>query len=120
MRERILKLKKKRTIIPFDCFHDVPCTGFVLQMNGLNILYATDTSKIKAPELPYDYIFLESNYDERKLREMAAQYKRKGYDPYTNSSIRHLSTQQCKEFYFVNRRNKESQLIELHKSKRFY
>lgn len=115
-----IKLKKNRVIIPFDCFHDVPCTGYVLQMQDMNILYATDTAKIEAPELPYDYVFLESNYDERKLKEMAAQYKRRGYDPYTNSSIRHLSTQQCKEFYYVNRKNKDSKLIELHQSKRFY
>lgn len=114
-----MNLGKGRKILPFDCVHDVQCTGYAIQMNGLNILYATDTSEIHAPDLKYDYVFLESNYDERKLRELAKTYSRKGYNPYT-SAYRHLSTQQCKEFYFVHRRNKDSQLIELHQSKRFY
>ena len=66
-----------------------------------------------------DYMFLESNYDERKLKELAKQYRTKGYDP-ALSNLRHLSTQKCKEFYYVNRRDKDSVLIELHMSKRFY
>lgn len=115
-----VKLPKKRTVIPFDGRHDIPVTYFIIQMDGLNIFYATDTSYVENPlNLPLDYVFLESNYDERKLREMAKQYRRKGYDPAV-SNLRHLSTQKCKEFYYVNRRNKDSELIELHKSSRFY
>lgn len=115
-----IKLKKNRVVIPFDGVHDVPVTGYIIQMKGMNILYMTDTSVIKMPEdLPLDYVFLESNYDETKLRTMAKQYKRHGYNP-LESSLRHLSTQKCKEFYFVHRRNKDSQLIELHMSHRFY
>lgn len=115
-----VKLSKNRTVIPFDGRHDIPVTYFIIQMNGLNIFYATDTSYVEnALNLPLDYVFLESNYDERKLREMTKQYRRKGYDPAV-SNLRHLSTQKCKEFYYVNRRNKDSELIELHKSSRFY
>jgi len=115
-----IKLKKNRVVIPFDGVHDVPVTGYIIQMKGMNILYMTDTSIIKMPEdLPLDYVFLESNYDETKLRTMAKQYRRRGYNP-LESSLRHLSTQKCKEFYFVHRRNKDSKLIELHMSHRFY
>lgn len=114
------KLRKHRTVIPFDGVHDVPVTGYIIQMKGMNILYMTDTAKVDPPgEIPLDYIFLESNFDERKLREQAKQYKRHGYDPYL-SVTRHLSTQKCKEFYFVRRRSPESVLIELHQSHRFY
>lgn len=113
-------LRKRRKVIPFDGVHDVPVTGYIIQMKGLNILYMTDTARVNPPgDLLLDYIFLESNFDERKLRQEAKRYKRNGYDPYL-SVTRHLSTQRCKEFYYTHRRNEESKLIELHKSTRFY
>ena len=114
------KVRGKKDIIPFDGVHDVPVTGYVIQTKGMNILYMTDTAKVNPPgDLKFDYVFLESNFDERKLRELSKQYRRKGYDPYL-SVTRHLSTQKCKEFYYVNRRNEESVLVELHQSHRFY
>lgn len=111
---------KGALITPYEGVHDVPVTYFIIQMNDMNIFYATDTCKVENPDhLPLDWIFCESNYDERKLKELAKQYKRKGYDP-AQSNLRHLSTQKCKEFYYVNRRDADSPLIELHMSKRFY
>ena len=108
------------TITPFEGEHDVEVTYFVIQKGDLNIIYATDTNKVEnLLGLKFDYLFLESNYDERKLAELSKQYTRKGYNPY-DSSFRHLSTQKCKEFYYVNRRNRDSKLIELHMSNRFY
>lgn len=113
-------LPKKRIIRPYEGRHDVPVTYFIITMNGLNILYATDTNRIENPEeIPIDYCFLEANYDERKLQQLRKQYKTRSYDP-IDSSLRHLSVQRCKEFYYVNRRCEESELIELHKSSRFY
>jgi len=115
-----IKLRRRRTVIPFPGVHDVPVTGYVIQMKKLNILYMTDTAKVNPPEgLVFDYLFLESNFDERKLKQEAKAYRRGGYDPYL-SVTRHLSTQKCKEFYYLNRRNEESKLIELHQSHRFY
>lgn len=115
-----LKLSRKRVVIPMEGLHDVPVSYFYILMDGLNIIYATDTHRVENPlDLKLDYIFLESNYDEVKLKELAKQYRRRGYDP-AKSSIRHLSTQQCKEFYYVNRRDASSPLIELHQSNRFY
>lgn len=114
------ELKNNRLVIPFDGVHDVPVTGYVIKMNGLNILYMTDTARVDPPgEILFDYMFLESNFDQRKLKEQAKKYRRHGYDPYL-SVTRHLSTQKCKEFYFTHRRDADSILIELHKSKRFY
>lgn len=114
------KLKGDRKIVPFEGLHDVPVTGFIVQMKGLNILYMTDTARVDLPgEIPLDYIFLESNFDERKLKEESKRYKRHGYDPYL-SVTRHLSTQKCKEFYYVHRRDENSVLVELHQSGRFY
>lgn len=115
-----LILPKKRVIIPYEGKHDVPVTYFIIQMSGLNILYATDTNHIENPdEIPIDYFFLEANYDERKLQQLRRQYKTRTYDP-IESSLRHLSVQKAKEFYYVNRRDAESKFIELHKSSRFY
>lgn len=114
------KLSDNRKITPFDGVHDVPVTGYVIEMKGYTILYMTDTAKVKPPEeFRFDYLFLESNFDERKLKEQSKKYRRPGYDPYM-SVTRHLSTQKCKEFYYVNRKDENSVLIELHKSQRFY
>ncbi|MBC6169231.1 MBL fold metallo-hydrolase [Listeria seeligeri] len=106
-------------VTPFECFHDVITQGYTWCVDNQNIIYATDTSSLEnAPSLKFDYLFIESNHDEKKL-EMARNKSKYGYDPYKGGK-RHLSTQQCKTFYYLNRRNKESQLIELHKSERFY
>lgn len=106
------------TFIPFECEHDVLTYGFVWQFEGLNILYATDTSSmVNAPKEKYDYLFLESNHDIKKIEQInTSKY---GYNAYAGAK-RHLSTQQAKGFYYSNRRNKDSEWIELHKSSRFY
>ena len=107
-------------ITPYEGRHDTEVTYFTWEQDGQNIIYATDTNLVENPNrIKFDYLFLESNYDEQKLNEIARQYARKGYDPWT-SSHRHLSTQQSKAFYYMNRRSPESHWIELHKSGRFY
>lgn len=105
---------------PFDCVHDVVTQGFTWKMENKQIIYATDTSSLdNAPTIKYDYLFLESNHDEKKLEQVRNKVSQYGYDPYAGG-MRHLSTQKCKTFYYLNRRNKDSPLIELHKSERFY
>ena len=107
------------TFYPFECVHDVLTYGFTWEVQGKTIIYATDTSNMSnAPNGEYDYLFLESNHDDKKLAAIANQHKG-GYSPYLNGK-RHLSTQLAKTFYYLNRRNKESEFIELHKSERFY
>ena len=105
--------------LPFEAPHDVECHGYVWEVKGQRIIYATDLwSTEYAPEGPYDWIFMESNHDETKVQEVMNR-SHNGYDAW-RSAKRHLSRQQAKEFYYVNRRGKESQWIELHKSERFY
>ena len=117
---KAFKLRDGTIITPFEGTHDVPVTYFVIQKGDTNLFYATDTCEVSNPlGIKFDWFFLESNYDEKKLEISARKYKRKGYDP-TESSLRHLSTKQCKTFYYLNRRNKDSVLIELHMSERFY
>jgi phosphoribosyl 1,2-cyclic phosphodiesterase len=106
--------------MPFLCEHDVLTYGYTWQgPQKKEIIYCTDTGTLKnAPVKKYDYFFLESNHDEAKLEAIQGQQKG-SYNPYL-SGKRHLSTQAAKTFYYMNRRSKESELIELHKSQRFY
>lgn len=106
------------TFTPFECEHDVVTTGFTWKYKHLDILYATDTSNMSnAPDMKYDYFFLESNYDQKKIEQVdTSKY---GYDVVAGSK-RHLSTQQAKTFFYMNRRDKDSVWEELHKSSRFY
>jgi len=110
---------KPYEFLSFDCIHDICCQGFVWEYENKMIIYATDTSSLEnAPKLKYDYLFLESNHDEKKI-ELVMSERKGSYSPYING-MRHLSTQKCKTFYYLNRRNRDSKLIELHKSNRFY
>lgn len=110
-----------RVIQSFANVHDVPCHGFAISMNGLNIIYATDTNTLEnAPKWKYDMLFIESNHDENKIQQIQSNSKKLyGYDAW-RGALRHLSTQKSKAFYYMNRRNKDSMWVELHKSKRFY
>lgn len=108
------------TFEAFECVHDVVTYGYTWSFNDNEIIYATDTNSLEnAPERKYDYLFLESNYDVEKLELARGKRSKYGYDPYI-SGLRHLSTKDCKTFYYLNRKDKNSELIELHMSERFY
>lgn len=110
---------KNYTFLPFRCPHDVLVHGYVWKKNDLDIIYATDTETLEyAPERRYDYFFIESNHDEKKLEQIRSSQKY-GYNAYA-SGLRHLSTQKSKAFYYLYRKNDRAQWIELHKSRRFY
>lgn len=105
---------------PFECEHDVLTYGYTWEYEGLSIIYATDTSSMEnAPETKYDYFFIESNHDEKKVEMILKNGTNYGYDAYGGAK-RHLSTQKAKAFYYTHRRNRDSQFIELHQSSRFY
>lgn len=105
---------------PFECVHDVVTYGFTWTYEYKSIIYATDTSSMKhAPTGKYDYIFIESNHAEKKLELAANNQSKAGYNPYL-SGKRHLSTEQAKAFYYTNRKDRDSEFIELHRSSRFY
>ena len=116
--EKPWTLKDGTVIHPQEGVHDVPVSFFSIEYKGLNIFYATDTNTVFPYEdMKYDYVFCEANYDEEILKLIANQYRKKGYDPLM-AAHRHLSLQQCKAFYYMNRKP-EGKLIELHQSKRF-
>ena len=107
-------------ITPYPGSHDTEVTYFTWEQDGESVIYATDTCLLENPNgIKFDWLFLESNYDEQKLNAMAKQYANRNYDPWV-SSHRHLSTQQSKAFYYCNRKSEESHWVELHKSGRFY
>ena len=115
-----ISLSDKLEIQSFKGFHDVEVLGFVIVMGNKNIIYATDTYSLEeAPKLEYDYLFLESNYDENIVNKLMNKRSKYGYDVF-ESAKRHLSTQQSKAFYYMHRRDKQSKWIELHQSGRFY
>lgn len=109
------------TFVPFECDHPVLTYGFTwTSQDGQRILYATDTASMdNAPEGSYDHMFLESNYDPKKIEQVKNNWSGR-YNPYLSATMTHLSTKQCKEFFFMNRRDKDSKLVELHRSQRFY
>lgn len=99
--------------------HDTTVNYFALDFDGFKVFYATDTAEVHNPtDDKFDAIFLEANYDEKILKQLAKNYASGRYDPY-ESVYRHLSVKTCKEFYFSNRRTPGSPLIELHQSARF-
>lgn len=112
----------------FKCIHDVMTYGYFWSWTDpatgqvKDIIYCTDTHDFRhAPaKKKFDYLFLESNHDERKLNAIKYDSMKKyGYDAYGNG-LRHASTQFCKGYYYMHRKSKDSELIELHKSERFY
>lgn len=112
---------KDRVIKSFPCVHDVICHGFVVETENNSLIYATDTHSLEhAPKGKYDYLFIESNHDENKIKQIQNNSKNLyGYDAWENA-VRHLSTQKSKAFYYLNRKSKDSEWVELHKSERFY
>lgn len=110
---------KGLTFTPFLALHDVVCYGYVWNELDKDVIYCTDTCSLEnAPDIKYDFLFLEANYDPVKLKYLLENSKFK-YDVQSGAH-RHLSTTECKRFYFTHRRDKTSELIELHKSNRFY
>ena len=104
---------------PFEVPHDVTCHGLTIDFKNLtSVIYVTDSAGNKTwPKGKYDYMFIESNHDENIVNKI--NIKDYGYDVISGSK-RHTSTQESKAFYYMNRRNKDSKWIELHKSSRFY
>ena len=86
----------KYKVVPFPVYHDVYCIGFSLIGKDHSILYATDLALTEdLPDLQYDYIFLEANYDEDKIFKVIDR------DPKMKARVknnfRHLSKQKSIE-----------------------
>lgn len=105
--------------------HNTLCFGYVLRFDDLDLVYATDLKDTIDLErftegmgLRYDYVFLEANYDETKLRLLGDEWHGQ-YNAYIDSSERHLAKDAALRFY-ARTRKEGGELIELHKSTRFY
>ncbi len=112
-----IPIKLKGMVIqPFEVPHDVVCHGITFTKGNEKGIYVTDSAGTKEwIRDKYDLLLIESNHDETKL-SMATKG---GYDSFV-SAKRHTSTQESKAFYYMNRKSKESEWVELHKSERFY
>jgi ribonuclease BN (tRNA processing enzyme) len=105
--------------------HNTLCFAYVLKFEDMEIVYATDlktTNELsrftEENGFQYNYTFLESNYDETKLRILGDSWRGQ-YNAYVDSSERHLSKDESLKFY-VKYRTEGGEYIELHKSTRFY
>lgn len=105
--------------------HDVLTYGYLIRKDDFTYIYATDlhdcsslNKLLDELNVNLDYVFLEANYDPEKLKAIGNEWRGQ-YNPYIDSSSRHLSRDDCLAFYARNRKE-GGKLIELHKSKRFY
>lgn len=104
-------------ITPFNCHHDVENYGYKIFMNGLKIMYATDTNRMTTYCREYDYYFLEASFcsEYMKVKDYTGvdDYIKYIKDP--RQHLTHLSKQDA-EAYFTHYK-KESSIIEyLHMS----
>ena len=105
--------------------HNVLTFGLAFKVDGLNIIYVSDsagsdswlTKRNTNFKDGFDYLFIESNHDEKKLM---SQINAKHGRAIIDNSKRHTSTQESRAFYYLNRKSSSSEWIELHKSNRFY
>lgn len=111
-------------LTPFYVPHDVVTQGAVIDFidagdtKNCRVIYVTDSAGTdKWIVGKYDYLFIESNHDEKLIA--LAKPSKYGYNV-KNAAYRHTSTQKSKAFYYMNRADKQSPWIELHKSERFY
>lgn len=113
------------TLTPFYAPHNVLVYGYTWEYQDKNYMYVTDTNSLrnaptKADNGGYDYLFLEANHDERVIQQLInSKQSNYGYDV-VDGALRHLSTQEAKAFFYLNRRNEDSEWIRLHMSSRFY
>lgn len=108
-------------VSPVKLYHDVPQIGYRIFIEGKKILHCTDTAHLEGiTARGYDLYAIEHNYDEEKAQRAIEEARAKGRFCHAAGSIHtHLSWQQAREFIEANRKE-ESQILELHKSEKFY
>lgn len=100
--------------------HDVLTYAYYFKVKGYDVLFATDLANTDSlPNKKFDYIFLESNYDEDVIKQVKNKHYGRYY-PYLDSTTRHLSRQQNLAYFYIHKKDTDSELVELHMSKRFY
>ena len=74
-------LQKKQmgdyTIRSFDCVHDTPCVGYLIEHpeSGLKMLYASDTQYVKYVFKDLTAILIETNYSDEFVNREEAKYR---------------------------------------------
>lgn len=65
------------TVKSFECVHDVPCVGYLIEHSdsGLKLLYATDTRYIKYMFRGLTAMLIEANYSEEYVNRDEAKYR---------------------------------------------
>lgn len=108
-------------VSPVKLYHDVPQIGYRIFIEGKKILHCTDTATLEGiTARGYDLYAIEHNYDEEKAQRAIEEARAKGRFCHAAGSIKtHLSWQQAREFIEANRKE-DSQILELHKSEKFY
>lgn len=108
-------------VSPVKLYHDVPQIGYRIFIEGKKILHCTDTATLEGiTARGYDLYAIEHNYDEEKAQRAIEEARAKGRFCHAAGSIHtHLSWQQAREFIEANRKE-DSQILELHKSEKFY
>ena len=108
----------KYNVIGFEVLHDALTHGYSFIGKDISFLYCTDISRAnELPDLKYDYIFLEANYDMNKLLlacEKSAKTRERAKRNY-----RHLSKQDSL-MYAINHLKENGKYIPLHQSSDFY
>ena len=119
-------------VSPVKLYHDKPNVGYRIfiyeeaEVSGqrsvpYKILHCTDTVTLEGiTARGYDLYAIEHNYDEEKAQRAIEAARAKGIYCHAAGSIKtHLSWQQAREFIEANRKE-DSQILELHKSEKFY
>lgn len=119
-------------VSPVKLYHDKPNVGYRIfiyegsEVSGqrsapYKILHCTDTATLEGITAKgYDLYAIEHNYDEDKAQRAIEESRAKGRYCHAVGSIKtHLSWQQAREFIEANRKE-DSQILELHKSEKFY
>ena len=65
------------TVKSFECIHDVPCVGYLIEHHdsGLKMLYATDTEYVRYTFRGLTAILLEANYSEEYVNRDEAKFR---------------------------------------------
>lgn len=109
---------KNYNVIAFEVLHDAMTHGFSFIGKEISFLYCTDVSRSKElPDLQYDYIFLEANYDVNKL--LLASEKSPKVRKRATRNYRHLSKQDSLQYAMTHLKS-GGKYIPLHQSKEFY
>lgn len=104
---------------PVELFHDVPCYGLKIFMNGEKAIYAVDTGYINVDAKDYQLYMIESNHTEAEIAERIAEKQSNGEFSYEMRAAKyHLSYEQAMAWLAENAgHNSKYVLLHGHKEK---